>query len=149
MDAKQEPPLGSHILTPRRGFLHHGIYVGGGQVVHYAGLAHGLRKGPVEEIPIAGFSHGRPIWVRPHAPPKFDWREVIQRARSRLGEDGYRLLSNNCEHFCEWCVRGEHRSYQVEAWLAHRRRPVRAAMRFIAWTSSEAAALPDVVLRQR
>jgi Lecithin retinol acyltransferase len=72
MDAKQEPPLGSHILTPRRGFLHHGIYVGGGRVVHYAGLAHGLRRGPVEEIPIAGFSHGRPIWVRSHAPPKFD-----------------------------------------------------------------------------
>jgi Lecithin retinol acyltransferase len=27
--------------------------------------------------------------------------EVMRRARSRLGEDRYRLLSNNCEHFCE------------------------------------------------
>jgi hypothetical protein len=24
------------------------------------------------------------------------------------------VLTNNCEHFCEWCVRGEHRSYQVD-----------------------------------
>jgi hypothetical protein len=27
--AEQEPPLGSHMVTPRRGYLHHGIYVGG------------------------------------------------------------------------------------------------------------------------
>ena len=32
----------------------------------------------------------------------------------RLGEDCYSVLTNNCEHFCEWCVRGEHRSYQVD-----------------------------------
>jgi hypothetical protein len=24
----KEPPLGSHLVTPRRGYLHHGIYVG-------------------------------------------------------------------------------------------------------------------------
>lgn len=40
--------------------------------------------------------------------------EVARRARSRLGENRYNLLTNNCEHFCEWCVRGEHRSYQVD-----------------------------------
>lgn len=32
-----EPPLGSHVTTPRRGYLHHGISVGGGNVVHYPG----------------------------------------------------------------------------------------------------------------
>jgi hypothetical protein len=36
----QEPPLGSHLVTPRRGYLHHGIYVGARKVVHYSGLAH-------------------------------------------------------------------------------------------------------------
>src|ERR1700746_783770 len=36
--ADQEPLLGSHIVTPRFGYLHHGIYVGGGKIVHYAGL---------------------------------------------------------------------------------------------------------------
>ena len=44
------------------------------------------------------------------------------RARSRVGEDCYRLLTNNCEHFCEWCLRGEPRSYQIERvfWLPQR-----------------------------
>jgi hypothetical protein len=115
-----EFPLGSHVVTPRRGYLHHGIYVGGGKVVHYAGLAHGLRRGPVEEVSLVRFARGRPVWMRPGS--VFDQQEVVCRARSRLGEQRYRLLSNNCEHFCEWCLRGEPRSFQVEAWL---RRPAR------------------------
>ena len=44
-----------------------------------------------------------------------DRPEVVHRARSRLGEDRYHVLRNNCEHFCEWCVRGQNRSYQVDA----------------------------------
>src|ERR1700738_1290689 len=62
--AEQEPPLGSHVVTPRRGYQHHGIYVGDGKVVHYAGLAHGLHRGPVEEISLARFTDGHPGWVR-------------------------------------------------------------------------------------
>jgi len=34
--AEQELPLGSHLVTPRRGYVPHGIYVGDGNVVHYA-----------------------------------------------------------------------------------------------------------------
>jgi hypothetical protein len=120
---EQKLPLGSHLVTPRRGYVHHGIYVGDGKVVHYAGLAHGLRRGPVEEISLARFTNGRPVCVRSDASLEFDHWEVIRRARSRVGEDHYRLLTNNCEHFCEWCLYGEQRSYQVEEWLA---RPVRA-----------------------
>jgi hypothetical protein len=127
---RQEPPLGSHLVTPRRGYLHHGIYVGDGRVVHYAGLAGGLHRGPVEEVPMARFTRGHPVWVKSHAPSNFDSREVIRRARSRVGEDGYRLLTNNCEHFCEWCVRGEHRSYQVDALLS-RLRVLNATIRFV------------------
>jgi len=118
-----EFPLGSHVVTPRRGYLHHGIYVGDGKVVHYAGLAHGLRGGSVEEVPIERFARGRPVWMRSGA--VFDEQEVVCRARSRLGEQRYSLLSNNCEHFCEWCLRGEPRSFQVEAWL---RRPARTLL---------------------
>jgi hypothetical protein len=50
---------------------------------------------------------------------------VIRRARSRIGENGYRLLSNNCEHFCEWCLHGEPRSEQVERALVLPRRLAR------------------------
>ena len=114
----REPPLGSHLVTPRRGYLHHGIYVGGCKVVHYSGLAHGLRGGPVEEVPLSRFASRQGVWIRSSAPSDFDVREVIRRARSRVGEDRYRLLTNNCEHFCEWCLHGTPRSLQVEAWLA-------------------------------
>jgi len=72
----------------------------------------------VEEVSLASFARGRAIWVRDHGEPRFDRGEVTRRARSRLGEDCYRILSNNCEHFCEWCLRDEHRSHQVESLLA-------------------------------
>ena len=128
---EQEPPLGSHLVTPRRGYLHHGIYVGARKVVHYSGLAHGLRRGPVEEVPFARFACGHHVWVRSDAPSDFDVREIICRARSRVGEDRYRLLTNNCEHFCEWCLRGTARSFQVEAWLARPRLTLLATLRLI------------------
>jgi hypothetical protein len=45
------------------------------------------------------------------------------RARSRAGENCYRLLTNNnCEHFCEWCLRGKARG----------RRALLATLRLIA-----------------
>jgi hypothetical protein len=50
---------------------------------------------------------------------------VARRARSRLGEDRYRIFSNNCEHFSEWCLQGVSRSYQVERLLALPRRLAR------------------------
>ena len=65
----REPPLGAHIMTQRRWYTHHGIYVGTGKSYNMAGS-----PGVCVEI----------------------------------------VLTNNCEHFCEQCVRGEHRSYQVD-----------------------------------
>ena len=109
----EKPPLGSHLVTPRGLYSHHGIYVGSGRVIHYGGLAHGLRRGPVEEVSLAHFAHGRGIRIR-HDLPRFDHREVMARARSRLGEHSYRILTNNCEHFCAWVLQGESRSGQVE-----------------------------------
>ena len=113
LDARSEPPLGAHLITPRRGYTHHGIYVGGGYVVQYGGLSRGLRLGPVEEVSLSQFAQGRPLWVRSQT-ARVGPSEVVRRARSRLGENRYHVLKNNCEHFCEWCVRGEHRSYQID-----------------------------------
>jgi hypothetical protein len=41
-------------------------------------------------------------------------KEIVRRARSRIGENDYRLLTNNCEHFCNWCLYGVNRSAQVK-----------------------------------
>ncbi len=110
----QEPPLGAHLVTPRLGFVHHGIYVGGGKVIHFGGVSGFLPRGPVEEVSLWYFSRGHEVSVRGGEPARFTAQVVIERARSRAGESRYRLLTNNCEHFCEWCLRGRHRSFQVE-----------------------------------
>ena len=127
--AEEEPPLGSHLVTPRRGFTHHGIYVGRGSVVHYKSAVHGLRRGPLEEVSLARFALGRVVWIRVHAATQFDGAEVARRACARIGEDRYRLLTNNCEHFCEWCVHDRSRSYQVDSVLRLPRRLMRAYRR--------------------
>jgi Lecithin retinol acyltransferase len=114
LDREREPPVGAHLVTPRRGYTHHGIYIGGGQVVHYAGLARGLRPGPIEEVTLSQFARGSAVWARAEEARCLDREEVVRRARLRLGENRYRVLTNNCEHFCEWCIRGEPRSYQVD-----------------------------------
>jgi len=72
---EQEPALGAHLASLRRGYQHQGVYVGRGRVVHYSGLS--------------GF---------------WQWSD-------------YRLLTNNCEHFCNWCLSGVSRSAQVEGRL--------------------------------
>ena len=118
LDPAREPPLGAHLVTPRLGYTHHGIYVGRGRVVQYGGLSHGLRREPVEEVALLQFARGRRIWLRLEEPRQFDRDEVVHRARARLGEDRYNVLTNNCEHFCEWCVRGEPRSHQVDGLFA-------------------------------
>ena len=40
--------------------------------------------------------------------------ETVERAKSRIGESGYNLFHNNCEHFAIWCKTGIAESYQVE-----------------------------------
>ena len=112
--AHEEPPLGAHLVTPRLAYAHHGVYVGAGRVVHYAAFAYHWHRGPVEEISLSAFAHGHPVWVRPVGSDALRCEDIVRRARSRLGESRYRLLTNNCEHFSEWCVHGKHRSPQVE-----------------------------------
>ncbi|OUL84862.1 lecithin retinol acyltransferase family protein [Paraburkholderia hospita] len=121
-----EPDEGSHIVSRRSAYDHHGIYVGDGKVVHYAGLCRSLHPGPVEEATIECFASGHEIAVIPNPMARYVGADVVRRARSRLGENRYRLLSNNCEHFCNWCLYGESRSEQVEACFAHPLQALRA-----------------------
>lgn len=124
-----ELPIGAHLVTPRRGYSHHGIYVGEGRVVHYAGLCRGVHRGPVEEVSLERFARGRGFRIEPCAQARFTPQEVVRRACSRLGENRYRLFSNNCEHFCRWCLCGEPRSLQVEHLAAQARAVINATTR--------------------
>lgn len=118
LEPGQEPALGAHVVTPRFGFSHHGIYVGNGCVVHYGALIYDIIRKPVEEVSLECFAQKRPVFVVEHDETTACAEEVIRRARSRLGEGSYRLLTNNCEHFCEWALHGEARSFQVDIALS-------------------------------
>ena len=107
-------PPGTHLTTPRRGYVHHGLYVGEGRVIHYAGLGRRLRRGPVEEVTLEAFAGGKSWQVKPVPAPAFAGAHAVERARSRLGENDYSVWSNNCEHFVEWALNGTPRSAQVE-----------------------------------
>lgn len=126
-NAVEDIPLGAHIVTPRRWYMHHGIYVGEGQVVHYQGLSSSLRRGSVAKISLAEFSRGHPVRVHVEADVTYSGIEVVARACSRLGEDAYDVLRNNCEHFCFWCLTGAARSPQVERLLLSSRAVALAA----------------------
>ena len=39
--------------------------------------------------------------------------DTVKRAKERLGETEYNLITNNCEHFALWCKTGVHESHQV------------------------------------
>jgi hypothetical protein len=118
VDAESEQLLpGSHLVIRCRGYAHHGIYLGAGRVMHYAGRIK-YAQGLVEEISLVEFSEGRAFRTEILQSGRFDGNEIVRRARSRLGERRYDLLKNNCEHFCNWCRLGENRSLQVESLTA-------------------------------
>lgn len=119
---------GAHLVSDRAGYSHHGIYVGDGRVVHYAGLCTSLHRGPIEEVTLERFAAGHAVRVVPHPYAAYAGRTVVLRARSRLGENRYRLLTNNCEHFCAWCLLGESRSEQVHTCFTHPRAGVHALL---------------------
>jgi hypothetical protein len=127
-DAPEQLVPGMHLIIYCRGYTHHGIYLGDGRVVHYAGrikYPHGL----IEEISLAEFSEGRALRAEQGRTGHFNGNEIVRRARSRLGERRYDLLRNNCEHFCNWCQLGENRSFQVEMLTAPVRLLRSAALR--------------------
>lgn len=138
LEPDHEPPIGAHMVTRRWGYTHHGIYVGRGRAVQYGGLSIGLRANAVEEVTLSQFALGRAIRIRSSESTSLNGDEVVRRARSRLGENRYHVLSNNCEHFCEWCVSGKHRSYQVDRLI-----PRALFLRYIRPSTSLAGYNPD------
>lgn len=110
--------IGDHLVTPRTGYTHHGIYIGNGDVIHYSGFANGQSTGTICITSVKAFANGHDVSVREHFFRRYDVTESVERAHSRLGEDWYNVLINNCEHFVNWCVNGLHSSDQVNSLIA-------------------------------
>ena len=109
-------PAADHLQVPRQHglFNHHGIDLGDGTVAHYLEGREILRSSTDD------FSQGQPLSVIEHADAS-PARVTLQRAMSRIGEQNYNLLFNNCEHFATWCKTGRHRSGQVDSVLERAR----------------------------
>lgn len=116
---------GDHLYVPLCGlFSHHGIDIGDGTVVHWwsgdNGSKHPLNKvtrkanAQIRRSSLEDFCDGQwsSICVRGYQ-QCFEAEIVVQRALSRVGEKGYHLLWNNCEHFATWCKTGCQHSEQV------------------------------------
>jgi hypothetical protein len=111
---------GDHIRVSRQGYWHHGIDCGDGTVIHYVGPDREKKRcAAVRRTTLQEFCRGCSFRVVPYR--GCDGLElVMSRAEARLGDAGYDLFGNNCEHFAYWCKTGQKRSRQV-------RRAARAA----------------------
>ena len=113
------------MIRVRAGSIHHyGVYVSDGEVIQF-GFAPNLRAGQkdadvtVLSTSLADFQNGEasetavftPEEAAAHPTPA----ETITTARNRMGERGYHILYNNCEHFAYECVTGKHYSEQVDS----------------------------------
>lgn len=102
---------GEHLKVLYGLYSHHGIYAGGGGVIHLS-----KESGRVERSSLETFRDGRcQIWVV-DSPRPYSGRQVVARAQSQLGREDYDLFQHNCEHFCNWCRSGRAFSRQVERW---------------------------------
>jgi len=108
------PFVGEHLISPRNGYVHHGIGDEQGGVLHYSGFSEGSNSAPVIRGSFHDFSQGHKIVVQPHKNRKYSLLESVKRAEQRLGESNYDLPSNNCEHFVNWCIDDKVKSKQVE-----------------------------------
>ena len=105
-----------HLQVPRQHglFHHHGIDLGDGTVAHY------LEGREILRSSIDEFRQEQPITVIEHDAASAKG-VTLRRAMSRIGEQNYNLLFNNCEHFATWCKTGRHRSGQIESALERAR----------------------------
>lgn len=105
--------VGDHLVTPRTGYKHHGIYVGSDKVIHYGGYNKGKKDGIVVVTTLSEFTQGNGYGFVRHKLRRFSLAQTVERAYSRLGERRYGLLFNNCEAFVTWCIWGVKISSQV------------------------------------
>jgi hypothetical protein len=97
-------------------YLHHGIDIGDGTVVHARprDFRNPFGGGHVVRTSMADFAGGRPVRVCSEPPAAFSADEVTARALAHVGRDGYHPVIDNCEHFATWCATGRRASRQIE-----------------------------------
>lgn len=127
----KSPKRGDHIRVCRRGglYYHHGIYVSDREVIHFTGddddSVLDWSKAHVIRTDLAVFLSGGEVEVKEYNDEEFadlyPVEGIVSYARACVGDDGYNLIFNNCEHFANACTLGKYRSRQVEKVLGGNR----------------------------
>jgi hypothetical protein len=104
---------GDHLAASSLIYSHHGIYAGNNTVIHYQENDKIITDTSFDNFSEGWIVNNRFISKIVHPNQKYRTFEVVQRAKSRIGESDYNLISNNCEHFCNWCIEGKETSEQV------------------------------------
>lgn len=118
----KKPSAGDHIRVNRGLYYHHGIYADDFCVFHFASPSDNEMNPETARVlytTLDDFLKGGILEVREYTieenNKKREPKDVVDAAIKSIGEGGYNLLTNNCEHFANRCVFGEARSAQVDA----------------------------------
>lgn len=113
---------GAHIRAKVGSFYHHGIYIGNDEVVQF-GLPHEMYENnddiKVSRSPLSEFCDRDAfievyVYSRKEQKQKFIDEDIVKNALSHVGEGGYNIFKNNCEHFANFCVFGIKKSEQID-----------------------------------
>ena len=114
--AQKKPQKGDHIRVKRIGglYAHHGVYVSDDEVIHFTGQDDDSildwSKCEVIKTDLATFLKGGTLEVKEYTDEEFQDLyspdQIVIYARSCLGDKGYNLAFNNCEHFANVCTLG-------------------------------------------
>ena len=97
-------------------YLHHGIDVGDGTVVHARpdDPKRIFGGGRVVRTSLEEFADGSPVGTEHDPPAAFPPDEIVRRAIEHVGREGYSPVVDNCEHFATWCATGRRESRQID-----------------------------------
>lgn len=121
----QKPPQkGDHIRVQRMNglYAHHGIYVSDREVIHFTGADDDSildwDKPEVISTDLTTFLKDGTLEIKEYTDEEFadlySPEQIVVYARACLGDKGYNLIFNNCEHFANVCTLGRFRSNQVD-----------------------------------
>jgi hypothetical protein len=74
-------------------------------MIHFSGDTKSAKKASIRYTTYSEFAKGHKVirMNKIQSPVKYSAREIVERAKGRVGERRYHLIDNNCEHFVRWC----------------------------------------------
>ncbi|MCR4617181.1 MAG: lecithin retinol acyltransferase family protein [Lachnospiraceae bacterium] len=102
---------------------HYGVFISDEEVIQFGknpALLEGVPESEVrvcstdiDEFRNGGFPEFADLTISEKL-KRFKTDKIIDTARSRIGQDGYNIVFNNCEHFAYECIFGKKYSSQSE-----------------------------------